>query len=191
MQTPDDRRFWIAVKTFYAQEGKVSRYLDQHQTQHFIPMMTHTVMDQDGKVRHRKQPAVHNLIFIPVGENRDGIQKILKDCPYTNYVYRRVDHPEEWCLIPDHDMMDLRLMCDNSLNRPLLLSTRECEMKVGHAVRIVHGTMTGLCGKLIRKNKKYYILKSFEGFGMAVVVSRWCCVPDENADNIRNNTITE
>ncbi len=182
MLTTDSHPLWIAVKTFLAQEGKVSRYLNQHQTPHFIPMKTDTVLDQDGKLRHRLQPVVHNLLFIQVSEDLDKLQTILQNCPYSIYVYRRADHPNEWCMIPDRDMVDLRLMCDNSFNQPLFLSDSECKMKVGHIVRIVHGPMKGVRGKLIRKNKKYYIVKSFDGFSVAVVVSRWCCVPDDETE---------
>lgn len=142
-------------------------------------MRTLSVVEKDGKVVRRQQPAVHNLLFIPLEQQREVLQKILAECPYSTYVYRQPDHPEEWCLIPDRDMTDLRLMCDSEFNEPLFLSSLECEMKVGRAVRIAHGPMKGIRGKLIRKNKKYYILKAFDGFGVAVAVSRWCCVPDE------------
>ena len=178
VQGVDCQLFWIAVRTFYAQEAKVSHYLEDLHVRHFIPSITRRVEEKNGKVVRRQQPVVHNLLFIPLEQDCDELKEILSKCPYSIYVYRHSDHQDEWCLISDNDMTDLRLMCDSEFNEPIFMSSLECEMKMGTVVRVVHGPMKGFRGKLIRKNKKYYIMKVFDGFGVAVKVSRWCCVPE-------------
>ena len=52
-------------------------------------------------------------------------------------------------------------------------------MKVGAPVLVKFGPLKGLTGKLVRSNKKYYLLKEVPGLGVMLKVSRWCCVPME------------
>lgn len=153
----------------------MSRYLSGHHINHFIPMMVREVMDRDGKLRRVHKPVVHNLLFIQMTLREELLRDLLSVCPYQHYVYRSAGHAEQWCIISESDMKDLRQMCDSSFSQPEILSSQEYELKMGHPVRIVHGPMKGISGKLIRKNKKYYVVKSFDGFGVAVKVSRWCC----------------
>lgn len=74
-------------------------------------------------------------------------------------------------------------MCDVSLCEPTFITQGEYDMKVGHTVRVVHGPLSGIRGKLVRKNKKYYIMKSLgmdssDALGVMISVSRWCCEPE-------------
>ncbi|MBR6495330.1 MAG: UpdY protein, partial [Prevotella sp.] len=59
------------------------------------------------------------------------------------------------------------------------LSESEAKMKVGAPVLVKYGPLKGLSGKLVRSNKKYYLLKEVPGMGVMLKVSRWCCVPME------------
>ena len=174
-QSTGDQGYWIAIQTFHAQEKKVCGILDSYQTKHFVPMVTRTVVTKDGKRETKLQPAVHNLIFLQVDRSIDEIKRILADCPYSISVYSQMDKPGVWCMIPDKDMVDLRLICDITFTTPVFASAKEIELKVGSLVRVTHGPMKGISGKLVRKNKKYYLVKTFAGMGVMVNVSRWCC----------------
>ena len=171
----DYQGFWIALQTFYSQELKVSRFLDNYQTKHFIPMMTHRVVTKEGKTVPKHHPAVHNLIFLQIDRSIEELKAVLKECPYPISVYCKTNKPGEWCMIPDSDMMDLRLICDITFTEPRFVSVEEMELKVGTQVRVTHGPMKGVTGKLVRKNKKYYLVKTLVGIAVMVAVSRWCC----------------
>ena len=175
IQTVDNQSFWIAIQTFYAQEPKVSDYLDDYQTKHFIPTLTSVTTDEEGNPKRTTRAAVHNLLFLQIDRNVEELKSIITNCPYPISVYRQYDKPGEWCLIPDCEMLDLRLICDITFTEPVFVSARECEMKVGSLVRVTHGPLKGIEGKLVRKNKKYYLVRTFCDLGVMVSVSRWCC----------------
>ena len=177
-QNADTQSFWIAVRTFFAQESKVSSFLQQHQIVHFIPLLTRHSVAEDGTHVRQQYPAVHNLLFIQLNKSIEDIRSTLSECPYPIFIYRKLDHPDQWCEISEHDMLDLRLICDSDFSSPVFLSSKECNLGIGNFVRVVHGPLKGVRGQLVRKNKKYYIVKSFEGLGVMVAVSRWCCAPD-------------
>lgn len=175
VQSTENQAFWIAIQTFYAQEQKVSNYLDEYQTKHFIPTLTRMTTDEEGKVQRTTRPAVHNLLFLQIDRNVDQLKSIINDCPYPVTIYRQYDKSGGWFLIPDREMVDLRLICDITFTEPVFVSACECEMKVGSLVRVTHGPLKGIEGKLVRKNKKYYLVRTFCDLGVMVSVSRWCC----------------
>lgn len=175
---------WYAIRTFNAQEFKVSDYLKMHSLPHFIPVCKSRVEAPDGQVKWRMRPVVHNLIFVRKAFSEEVIRKILQGCPFPLSVYRCQDEAKSWCEIADQNIIDLRIMCDASFCEPTFITQREYDMKEGHIVRVEHGPLSGIRGKLVRKNKKYYIMKSFDidspdAPGVMISVSRWCCVPDD------------
>lgn len=184
MITEGNHDSWYAIRTFNAQEYKVSEYLEKRSLPHFIPIYKSRVKTSDGEIKWRTRPVVHNLLFIRKVLSQDEIRKILLECPFPVQVYRRQDSAHSWCDIADSDIIDLRIMCDAAFCEPTFITKKEYDMKVGNIVRVVHGPLSGIRGKLVRRNKKYYIMKSLDmncsdGLGVMVSVSRWCCEPDE------------
>lgn len=175
LQNPDSQLVWIALRTCFSQEIKVGGYLDSRHIPYFIPMVLSADVDKDGKPVRRHRPAVHNLLFIPLEQNHKTIREILRECPYAIHVYGHPDRPGEWYKIPDRDMQDLRLICDLTYTEPQFVSAQECELKVGHTVRVTHGPLKNITGKLVRKSKKYYLVRTFGDLGVMISVSRWCC----------------
>ena len=153
---------WYAVQTYYAQEIKVGHYFDACQLSFFIPMCNSYRVDAAGKEKLYTHPAVHNLIFLRKTMEQKELQRLLDDCPYAVKVYARADNASWWYEIPDRD-----------------ITQQECDLQVGRMVVVKHGPLRGVRGKLVRKQKKYYVVKSFVGMGVMVKVSRWCCAPDE------------
>lgn len=80
---------WYAVRTFNAQEFKVSEYLKKHSLPHFIPIVRSRVKALDGDMKWRVRPVVHNLIFVRKAFSEGVVRKILSECPYPLSVYRR------------------------------------------------------------------------------------------------------
>lgn len=169
---------WYALRTFYSQELKVGAYLDTYKLSWFIPMRGKTKGGTLSKVmgeKKRPKPFVHNLIFIKQPEDISVLKNALKECPYTTFMYCNPGSME-WSVISGKDILELRIICDQSFSEPIFITTKEAELKVGREVRVVHGPLSGTHGRLIRKNKKYYVLKTiFSDMSMMVAVSRWCC----------------
>ena len=132
------------------------------------------VADHDGKPQRREHPVVHNLIFIKRTVSDEELRTVLGDCPYSTRIYT-YPNEQRWQVIPGKDILDLRLICDSALTEMEFISKQESELKIGRSVRVTHGPLKGVTGKLVRKNKKYYIVKSYAGLDVKVAVSRWCC----------------
>ena len=67
------------------------------------------------------------------------------------------------------------MMCNPELTMKKFLSTEQAHLKKGDKVLVHHGPLKGLTGRLVRSNKKYYLLKEIPGMAIMVKVSRWCC----------------
>ena len=70
-------------------------------------------------------------------------------------------------------------MCNPEVELRKYLSNQEAKLKAGTPVFVKYGPLKGLSGKLVRSEKKYYLLKEVPGLGVMLKVSRWCCVPME------------
>lgn len=173
---------WYAIRTFNCQEKKVSRYLTEQELSHFIPM-TYTVATwkKEEKPKPILVPAIHNLLFVQKrGTQKEMVQTLL-DCPTPVSIFR---HPGslKLCEIPARDMLDIRLLCDPAYhNTSSYVTQSEAEVMVGKEVRVVKGPFKGAVGKLVRKDKQYYFLKSIIGMGVMVRISRWYCEPFQQA----------
>ena len=177
MPTSTNEESWYALRTFFSQELKVSQYLEANALKHFIPMRSQVHETRDGHLVRRMYPVVHNLIFVRKTMSRAAMHTIFSQCPYPISVYHHIDSEQRWCEISDKELMDLRLICDVTFTEPKFISQEESELEVGTEVVVMHGPLKGIQGKLVRKQKKYYILKTFVGMGVSLAISRWCCKP--------------
>ena len=183
---PADRHPWYAVRTFNCQEQKVSRYLASRDCPHFIPMTLscpYPVREEDDepqeeakKAKRRLVPAVHNLLFVQKKDTQRRMLQLFRECEVPISVFR---HPGVQCLceISDRDMIELRMLCDPDFKTSVFMSQGEAEAMVGKDVRVVAGPFKGAVGRLVRKNKQFYFLKTVIGMGVMVRISRWYCEP--------------
>ncbi len=175
MKSSED--YWYVMRTFYAQELKVGHHLDRYNLSWFIPMRMverTSTPGQARKAQKRSTPYVHNLIFIKKPEDPQILQRAIDESPYAAQMYCCADS-SEWQQIPDKDILELRIICDQSFTVPIFISEEESELMVGSLVEVKHGPLKGMQGRLVRKNKKYYMVKSYVGLGVKICVSRWCC----------------
>jgi len=134
--------------------------------------------DASGKPVRKLHPAVHNLIFIRKTMKQEEMQTILRECPYSVSLYTKRDGRREPYVIHDRDILELRLICDQSFSEPQFIVNKDDDLDIGRKVTVTHGPLKGVHGQLIRKKKKYYVMKTYAGLGVIVEVSRWCCQPD-------------
>lgn len=177
MQTNELNEVWYALRTFFAAEQKVKQYLSRNNQPCFIPTLRCLKDGNDDKPVTIEKPVVHNLLFLRKAFADQTLKGILAECPYPIKMYTHPERQEEWARISGQDMLELRIICDNTFNRPNFITQAEAELKAGRMVRVTHGPMKGVTGKLVRKNRKYYVIKSFTALAVEVAVSRWCCEP--------------
>ena len=169
-----ERLPWYAIRTFNCQEQKVSRYLFQNGYIHFIPMNFIKKVTEDEQVKKILVPAVHNLLFVRKKGTQEEMMKMFSECDIPVSVFRQPG-VRDYYEIPAREMIELRMLCDPEFETSVYLTEGEAEAMVGKKVRVVVGPFKGLVGKLVRKNKLYYFLKTVVGMGVMVRVSRWYC----------------
>ena len=169
---------WYALRTFYAQEKRVGDYLSDHEVEYFIPMLYKIGLDVDGKPVRRYYPAIHNLLFICQNQQPKVLKGVIDGCPLPIKVYTQTAYTREWYAISDAEILELRMICDRNFSEPPLITLHEGDIEVGRMVKVVHGPMKGIKGVLVRKNKKYYLLKTVANLDVRIAVSRWCCELD-------------
>lgn len=181
---PSGSGSWYALRTFNRLEQKVSLFLEEQHLPHFIPMTysTRAVKPKDGKeaddepVKPVLVPAVHNLLFVQKSLSQKEMLKALSQCHTPVCVFR---HPgnRRPCEISDREMQEIRMLSDPQYEHSVFMTQAEAEALVGKEVRVVAGPFKGLVGRLVRKKKQYYFLKSVVGVGVMVRISRWYCEP--------------
>lgn len=177
--SPLQEKSWLAVRTFNCQEQKISRFLTEKNCVHFIPMKVAMAPRKDNEAPKRVLvPAVHNLLFVQKMESQQQTVQLLKECGIPVNVYR-LPGASRYCEIPDREMVELRTFCDPQFNTTIYLDQEEAEEMIGKKVRVVKGAFKGSIGQLVRKKKKYYLLKIITGMGVMVHISRWYCEPIE------------
>ena len=114
--------------------------------------------------------------FIPM----ETVEKMLIAMPYKLSGIKKGRDSKEMAEIPAKEMHEFQLMCDPKLAEKKYIAEESAKLKTGTTVLVTHGPLKGLTGKLIRINKKYYLLKDVPGIAVMLKVTRWCCQPLNN-----------
>ena len=170
------KKVWYALRTFNCQEQKVSSFLTDKGYMNFIPMVHVLKADNEKEEKKVLVPAVHNLLFIRKSGSLKQMMNVLKECQIP-VIFFRYPGVEQYCEISERDMAEFRFLCDPQFTTTTFLTQAEAEAMVGKEVRVVSGPFKGSCGKLIRKSKEYFFLKSVIGMGVMIRIPRWYCKP--------------
>lgn len=170
---------WYAVRLFVLKQKKVDIYLKDKGLTTFIPMEYSDFEDQDHHVRHVLHPVVHNLIFLKKTLDDKQLRLLLQDMPYKVSIIRKSRESTEFYPIPAKQMIEFQAMCNPEISLKKYLGENDAKLKKGTPVYVKYGPLKGLTGKLVRSDKKYYLLKEVPGLAVMLKVSRWCCRPLE------------
>lgn len=177
-EQPTKGQPWYAVRIFSLKQKEIDRYFSDSGLETFIPKQWMDFEGRDGKVRHELRPVVHNLIFVKKTTEPE-MRAVMSAADYKMAVIRKSQESRDYYEIPARQMEEFRIMCNPEVELRQYLSEEEAKMKVGSEVLVKFGPLKGLSGRLVRISKKYYLLKEVPGMGVALKVSRWCCVPME------------
>ena len=164
---------WYAIRTYHCKELQLVDYLQSRGLTCFVPMTYVKDTDMDSQELHRLVPAIHNFVFVRKTLPERVIQQIFQESCIMMSVYKNDNN--EYYEISNHEMNDIRLLCDPGFANVQILDYEEAEAKTGKEVIIVQGPFKGLQGKLHRQQRKYYFIKTVIGIGIMVRASRWYC----------------
>lgn len=175
---------WYAVRLFTHRPQMVYDYLEEHALTYFVPMEYVEFEDQHHRLCHRLRPVVHNLFFLQKTLRSAHMQRILSEAPFKLSVIRKEKGGTDYYEIPARQMAEFQTMCNPDIAMRKFLTEAQARLKSGTPVYVKYGPLKGLSGRLVRYNKRYFLLKEIPGMGVMLKVARWCCEP---VCNIKNN----
>ena len=170
-----NRQIWMVVRTFNRHELLVSDFLRQEGLTCFIPMQyAEKMVGEDQKPRRVLVPVIHNYVFVLQTMPVRAFSALLAKCDTPLYILktRDSDQPVE---IPNREMLEFRMLCDPAFEQQVSISQTEQEPEVGKEVEIIHGPFAGIHGRLYRKQKKYWFVKTIAGISVRLRITRWFC----------------
>ncbi|WP_304154725.1 UpxY family transcription antiterminator [Hoylesella buccalis] len=176
-QNEEDTLPWFAVRLFMAKPQLVMDYLTEQHLHYFIPMEYVDVEDKDHHIRQQLRPVVRNLVFIKKSQPEKKIQQLLTEAPFKSSVIRKSKDDSRYYEIPAKQMFEFQAMCNPEIAMRKFLSEEQAKLKPGTPVYVKYGPLKGLSGRLVRSNKKYFLLKEIPCMGVMLKVARWCCKP--------------
>jgi len=170
-------QIWTVVRTFNRHELIVSDFLKREGLTCFIPMRyVEKQVADDAKPHRVLVPVVHNYVFVSLDMPMSQFCSLLAKCATPLYIlkYRDTDRPVE---ISNREMMEFRMLCDPAFEQRVSITQQEKEPEVGKEVEIVHGPFAGVHGRLYRKQKRYWFVKTIAGVSVELRITRWFCRP--------------
>ena len=148
----------MVVRTFNRHEMIVSDFLKQEGLTCFISIRRCSVMNM--------------LLEMPMKQ----FCSLLAKCATPLYIlkHRDTDSPVE---ISNREMMEFRMLCDPAFEQRVNIIQQGEEPEVGKEVEIIHGPFAGVHGRLYRKQKKYWFVKTIAGVSVELRITRWYCRP--------------
>ena len=178
--TSDESKLpWIAIRLSYLKQRQIDQYFKDNGMETFIPKEYNICQDKKGKPHRELRPVVRNLLFVKKTVDDAQLYKLMDESPYTMFAIRKNKESRDLYEIPARQMYEFRMMCNPEIELREYLSEEEAKMKPGSPVLVKFGPLKGMTGRLVRKSKKYYLLKEIPGISVMLKISRWCCVPLE------------
>ena len=156
-------------------QSEVAEALREKKLEVFIPMEYADVEDRTKHIRRVLRPVVRNLLFIKKITTEKAIRDIVLSLPYKVSIVRKEYGSQKYYEIPAKQMFEFQAMCNPDILMKRFVSDEQAQLKKGTPVVVTHGPLKGLKGKLVRSDRKYYLLKEVPGIGVMLKVTKWCC----------------
>lgn len=173
MPLDHDATYWFPMRVTYGRQKKVKEFLEREQVECFLPMMKETVME-GNKIRHRKVPAISNLLFVHDTMNRITALKQTKAIAAPlRYMTRRPvgnpDAPQEIVVVPDDQMQNFMRVIAGPDEEYTYLTPEQLLGKENGKVLITSGPFEGVEGIIKRVHGNKHVVVELEGLGGIVI----------------------
>ena len=158
---------------------EVSAFLKTKGLAHFIPMTyRERLVRNQEKPRRVLVPAIHNYVFLEKTMPVKELTKLLGECnvPVHLLMYQGTNTP---CEVTNREMFEFRMLCDPNFSQAVIVQEGREDAEIGKEVVIMHGQFAGIRGRLCRKQKQYWFVKTVAGISVMLRVTRWFCKPVE------------
>lgn len=176
-QVGDVESPWYALRLYSPCLRKVADWLAEAGISYFVPMEYREVGRDGEKIRKELSPVVHNLIFVRKDRAEDEFKAVIADMKFKVSAIKKADDPNKYYEIPYRQMLEFQAMCNPAIEMRHYLAEDDARLKRGQPVMVTHGPLRGMTGKLVRSQKRYFLLKEVPGIAVMIKVSRWCCQP--------------
>ena len=137
---------WYAIRVTYNREMKVKWELDRLKIEHFLPMKYRLVKKGERRVKELV-PAIHNLIFVRLTEERMKEYKSTTALPIRYIMDREKRVP---IIIPDYQMQNFIAVAGTYNEQLLYLEPDFATLHPGDHVRVKGGLFEGAEGTFVR-----------------------------------------
>jgi len=151
---------WFAIYTGFRKEKYVQEELRKKGIESYVPIMTHT-RQYVRKVKTVELPLISCYVFVKI--KKPKYVPVLE----TEYVHGFVKFSKNLISIPEKEMELMRLI----VGEKLAIKAEPMRWQPGEKVEVMGGTLTGLRGKLVRRNNKREFLIELESVGYAFQLS--------------------
>ena len=161
----------------YSHEELVHEALDKEGVRNFLPM--ERITERVGKkIVHRRQPVIHNLIF--VYSHRAQLRELKmfhRDCVHMQFMTikpRTDDQPSVVITIPEHQMENfIRAMSvDDEEGQRSFLPYTDFLGQEGRRVRFLQGPFAGVEGTIKRINNNRHLVVALPHVGALAITIR-------------------
>lgn len=179
-----DRYPWAVLRLLSQNQKEASHFLHSKKIDTYIPLEWKMVEKENGQHTKILRPIVRNLIFAKITDEGRQLEKLLAQAPFPIHMLKKSHKSNEPAKISAQEMYEFQLMCNPEIAYKKFVYHEEVQLRKGTPIYVTHGPLKGLTGKLIRSQKHYFLLKEVHGIAVMVKVSRWCCKPYVQTDNI-------
>lgn len=151
---------WFAIYTGFRKEKYVQTELAKKGIETYVPLLIQK-RQYVRKVKTVELPLISCYVFVKI--TKPNYVPVLE----TEYVHRFVKFSKNLISIPEKEMELMRLV----VGEKLVMNAEPMRWERGERVQIMGGTLTGLQGKLVRRNNKKEFVIELENVGYAFQLS--------------------
>lgn len=171
-----EQRTWLVLRTFNRREQDVSAFLKEKGVPHFIPMSYKERITREGKLQRVLSPVVHNYLFVEKQMPVSDMKTMLAECRYPLHFLSHRDSQQPY-EVSEREMLEFRMLCDPAFESKITVNPDGEDVAIGKEVEVVHGQFAGMRGRLVRKQKQYWFIKTIAGISIQLRITRWYCKP--------------
>lgn len=157
----DTRPEWFPMRVTYCRELKMKESLDTLGIESFIPMHYTLTGDNDER-RMKREPAIHNLIFVHTEQDKlTELKTTRSELEPLRYMMRPIEggSGKEIIRVPDRQMEHFMRVSAAEDDRVMYLDYGDYFEKVGRHVKVTQGFFAGVEGviKRIKNNRRVVV----------------------------------